>query len=157
MTETQTREPEILENLSEPERRAVRLVKTTVDCFNSRHGIGLFSGPARYNVLEERMMLCAVQARSLTEFWGILLRKMRWSTPPKRMDAEIVPQLDLTEREGLSVLRAIATQTASIVMLARYWHDETKQERRELEAEWKAIEEGAGAARAEEQEALDVS
>lgn len=157
MTEAKERpEPQILETLSEPERKAVALMKTTIDCFNSREGIGLFSGPARYNVLEERTMLCAVQARSLTEFWGILLRKMRWSTPPKRMDEEILSQLSLPEKDGLAVLRVVATQTASVVMLARYWHDETKKERREIEAEWKAIEEGVQTAKSDEQGAMDV-
>lgn len=121
----------------------MKLVKTAIDCFNSRDGIGLFSGPARYNVLEERMMLCAVQARSLTEFWGILCKKMLWPTPPKRMDEEILSQLIAAPKDGLEVMRVIATQPASIVMLARYWHGEDKQDRKELEAEWRAVEEGA--------------
>lgn len=138
---------EYLEGLTEPERRAVKLVKTAIDCFNSRDGIGLFSGPARYNVLEERMMLCAVQARSLTEFWGILCRKMLWPTPPKRMDEEILSQLTTAPKDGLEVLRAVATQPASVVMLARYWHDQDKGPRKELEAEWRAVEEDAAAKR----------
>lgn len=94
--------------------------------------------------------MCAVQARSLTQFWGILLRKMMWPTPPKRMDEEVISQLQpLSVQEGLAVLRVIATQTASVVMLARYWHDQTKADRRALEEEWEAIEEGL-AARTEE-------
>lgn len=120
----------------------MKLIKTAIDCFNSRDGIGRFSGPARYNQLESMAALCAVQARSLTEFWGILLRKMLWPAPPKRMDAEIIEQLQAAPKDGLAMLRVIAAQTASVVMLARYWHDETKAERRELEAEWRDIEEG---------------
>lgn len=89
------------------------------------------------------MMLCAVQARSLTEFWGILCKKMLWPTPPKRMDAEILSQLAAAPKDGLDVMRVIATQPASIVMLARYWHGEDKQDRKELEAEWRAVEEDA--------------
>lgn len=89
------------------------------------------------------MMLCAVQARSLTEFWGILCRKMLWPTPPKRMDDEILSQLGASPKDGLDVMRVIAAQPASIVMLARYWHDEDKQERKELEAEWRAVKEDA--------------
>lgn len=121
------------------------LVKTAIGCFNSRDGIGLFSGPARYNVLEERIMLCAVQAQSLTEFWGILCRKMLWPTPPKRMDEEILSQLSVEPEEGMQALRAIAKEPASIVMLARYLADQEKApslQRRELEEEWRAIDEG---------------
>ena len=131
----------------------MKLVKTAIDCFNSRDGIGRFSGPARYNQLESVSMLCAVQARSLTEFWGILCRKMLWPTPPKRMDAEVIGQLTATPKDGLDVLRIIATQPASVVMLARYWHDETKTERRELEAEWRAIDEDMSS---KAEETLDV-
>lgn len=119
------------------------LLKTAIGCFNSRDGMGLFSGPARYNVLEERASLCAVQARSLTEFWGILCRKMLWPTPPKRADEEVLSHLALPPDEGLEVLRAMATQPASVVMIARYLNDQDKAPRRELEAEWKAVEEAA--------------
>lgn len=122
----------------------MKLVKTAIDCFNSRDGIGLFSGPARYNVLEERMMLCAVQARSLTEFWGILCKKMLWPTPPKRMDEEILPLITGHEpSHDRAVLNAMRREPASIVMLARFWHDEDKQARKaeaaEIEAEWQEV------------------
>lgn len=132
----------------------MKLLKTTIDCFNSRDGIGRFSGPARYNQLEQVASLCAVQARSLTEFWGILLRKMMWPTPPKRMDEEILSQLSASPKDGLDVLRVIAMQTASIVMIARYLHDQDKTSRKDLEAEWQAVEEGLKKNSAEE--TLDV-
>lgn len=147
--------------MSEAQCRAIRLTKTAIDCFNSKDGIGLFSGMARYNVLEDRIRLCAVQARNLPQFWSILLTKMLWPTPPKRMDEIILSQLDvmeagMTEADELLVLRSIATETPFVVMLARYWHDQTKKERREMEEEWRQIEDGVQNARTEEQEGLGV-
>lgn len=119
----------------------MRLVKTTIDCFNSRDGIGLFSGPGRYATLEGRLVMAATQGRTLFEFWGVLLRKMLWPTPPKRMDEEVLSLL--SGAEDRLVLKAIASETASVVMLARLWHDEEKTarktEREELEAEWQNV------------------
>lgn len=110
---------------------------------------------ARYHALEGRLTVVATQSRSLFEFWGILLRKMMWPTPPKRMDSEVIELIKKSPDDRL-VLKAIASQTASVVMLARYWHDETKAERRELEKEWREIEEAAKEAGAKKEGTLDV-
>lgn len=118
----------------------MRLTKTIIDCFNSYEGIGLFSGMARYTQLERRMRIAAAQAQgSLFRYWGVLLKKMLWPTPPKRMDAEILSLVLGGEVGDRLVLKAISTEPSSIVMLARYWHDQDKQPRKELEAEWQEV------------------
>ena len=116
----------------------MRLVKTTIDSFNSYEGIGLFSGMGRYAALEGRITLAANASRSLFEFWGVLLKKMLWPTPPKRVDELILPLItgQFNDRE---VLNAMRKEPASIIMLARYWHDQDKQPRKELEAEWQEV------------------
>lgn len=117
----------------------MKLTKTIIDCFNSRDGIGLFSGMSRYAVLEGRIQIAAAQAQSsLFRFWGILLKKMLWPTPPKRVDEEVLGLLS-TSPDDRQVLKAILDEPSSIVMLARYWHTEDKQPREELEAEWQAV------------------
>jgi hypothetical protein len=117
----------------------VRLTKAAIDCFNSRDGIGLFSGPGRYNALEGRLQVAAVQAQgSLFRFWGVLMKKMLWPTPPKRYDEEIMGLLHESPDDRL-VLKAIADQPGSIIMLARLWHSEEKKPVKELEAEWQAV------------------
>lgn len=132
-------QPEYMESLKPPEQHAVKLIKTAIDCFNTRDGIGRFSGPARYHNLEAVLPLAATQAQgSLTRFWGVLLKKMMWPSPPKRMDEEIISLITSAKDERL-VLKALMEQPASICMLARYWHSEDKRPAKELEAEWQAV------------------
>jgi len=115
----------------------VKLIKTALDFYNAYDGIGLFAGPGRYAALEGRVRIAAVQSRTLFEFWSRLLTKMQWPTPPKKADAVILPML--RHEDELGVLRVLAEEAPSIVMLARAWHDEDKAARKEA---WEE-EEGA--------------
>ena len=124
---------ELMATLPPHQQNAVKLVKVSLDCFNSRDGTGLFAGVERYAQLGARASICAVQAgNSLTRFWGLLLAKMQWPTPPKRADAEIIEAIGCGG--DAAALAAIATETASIIMLARALHDEDKQQRRDYHA-----------------------
>lgn len=87
----------------------------------------------RYAVLAARASLCAVQAGgNVPKFWGLMLSKMLWTVPPKRADDAIVAAIGCPN--GVAVLNAIATETASIITLARMLHDADKQERRDYHA-----------------------
>ena len=90
----------------------------------------------RYAALAGRIEICAVQADSLPRFWALLLKRMRWPVPPKAADARILGAISAPG--GRDVLRALATETASIITLARMAHDQDKQARRELRAELQA-------------------
>lgn len=114
--------------MTPPQRAAVQLMQISLDCFNSADGAGLFTGVTRYNVLAARAQICAVQADNLPRFWALLLRRMRWDVPPKRMDDSILAAISASD--GGDVLRSLATETESIIMLARMRHDATKAERR---------------------------
>jgi hypothetical protein len=102
----------------------VKLIKISLDSFNSYDGTGLFAGPSRYAVLEGRVHLAAVQARSLFEWWALLLRKMMWPTPRDELAAEVMRLLQ--HHEAQDVLRVLSQETPAIIMLARALHDEAK-------------------------------
>lgn len=99
----------------------------------------MFSGVERYNALAGRLEICAVQADSLPRFWALLLKRMQWSVPPKAADARILAAISAPH--GRDVLRALASETASIITLARMWHDQDKQARKAIrEAESKEMQ-----------------
>lgn len=87
----------------------------------------MFAGVERYNVLAARVSLVAVQSRDMHGFWAKLLSKMRWPLPPKKADAKIVKALNVADPAG--TLRALATETISIVTIARMLHDQDKSAR----------------------------
>jgi hypothetical protein len=119
-----------LSTLSPPQQAAIRLIKLSLDCFNSADGAGMFAGVERYNVLAGRVEICAVQADSLPRFWALLLRRMQWPVPPKAADAAILEAISVPDAH--EVLRVLATETASVITLARMWHDQDKAARRAL-------------------------
>lgn len=104
-----------------------------MSCFNSADGTGLFTGVARYHALQGRVEICAAQARDLTQFWALLLRRMQWPVPPKAADASIVAAISAPDPRA--VLRVLATESASIITLARMVHGADKAERKALRAE----------------------
>lgn len=121
---------DLLESLAAPQRAAIDLVHLSLDCFNSVDGTGLFSGAERYGVLAGRIEISAVQADSLPKFWALLLRRMQWPVPPKLADGRILSAISAPD--GRAVLRALATETASIITLARMAHDQGKAARKAL-------------------------
>lgn len=108
------------------------LLRTALDSYNSAEGTGLFAGVSRYGILEGRVQLAAVQARTLREFWSILCRKMLWPITPRSADEAILGLL--ADPEPGPVLRLLAGQTAPLLMIARFTHDAGKQARRAARA-----------------------
>lgn len=119
----------MVEQLSKPQQQAVRLLKASLDYFNSYDGTGLFAGTGRYAILEGRVGICAAQARDLVHFWALLLRRMQWPVPPKSADGVILPLLE----GDTEVLRVLANETASVVMIARALHSADKETRKKIE------------------------
>lgn len=87
----------------------------------------MFAGVERYNILAARVSLVAVQSRDMHGFWAKLLSKMRWPLPPKKADSKIVKALSVADTAA--TLRALATETISIVTIARMLHDQDKSAR----------------------------
>ena len=110
--------------MSQSEREAVQIVRTALDCFNSKDGSGLFTGVERYAVLTARTGIAAVQSVSLSQFWANLLRRMMWGVPPRKFDGQITECL--TCEVPHEVIRILAMRTSAIVMLARMVHTEEK-------------------------------
>lgn len=124
---------QLLETMSPEQRAAIQLIKLSLDCFNSKDGIGLFGGVDRYKTLAGRVEICAVQADSLPRFWALLLRRMQWPVPPKSADPNIVSAL--SSGNDNDVLRVLASETASVITLARMAHDQDKETRRNLRSD----------------------
>jgi hypothetical protein len=131
---------EILDTLSVPQKHAVEILKTFIDCFNSADGIGLFAGVARYSYLESRCKICAVKSRDIMGFWSSLRQKLLCPIPPKKADKIIT---DLWGYSSLhsEVLNILATQSAECIMIARMLHDADKSERKRLWQELQAEQE----------------
>lgn len=122
----------LVANLTPPQQAAINILKLSLDCFNSADGTGLFSGAERYSILASRTEICAVQADSLPRFWALLLRRMQWPVPPKSADARILDAISAPNAH--EVLRVLATETASVITLARMLHDADKATRRAMRA-----------------------
>ena len=118
----------LIQGLSPAQQHAIGMIKLSLDCFNSAEGTGLFSGAGRYAVLAGRVEICAAQARDLAQFWALLLRRMQWPVPPKDRDDAIVEALSAPQPR--EVLRVLATETASVITLARMLHEQDKSARR---------------------------
>lgn len=129
---------ELLQTLSPPQRAAIGIIQLSLNCFNNADGTGLFAGVERYNVLAGRVEICAVQADSMVKFWALLLKRMQWPVPPKRADVLVVQALNVDSPH--EVLRVLATETASVITLARMMHDADKSTAREMRAALKAEE-----------------
>ena len=119
---------DLLSTLSPPQQAAINLIRLSLDCFNGADGTGMFTGVERYNVLAGRVEISAVQADSLPRFWALLLRRMQWPVPPKSADQRILAAI--AAPDARDVLRALATDTAAIITLARMWHDQDKGARK---------------------------
>lgn len=123
----------ILEMLSQPQKDAVKIIQVSLDCYNSKDGIGLFTGVERYNVLANRVGLVAVQSRDMASFWAKLVSKMLWQMPPKKFDQMVFDALSVSD--PAATLKALATETVSIVSIARMMHDKSKKERAAIREE----------------------
>lgn len=123
---------DLVSTLPQYQQDAISVIKTAIDCYNSVDGAGLFAGVDRYNNLLHRVEICAVQADNLPRFWALLLHKMCWEIPPRKMDARIIACLSANNAED--VLRCLSEEAASIVTLARMLHAEQKAELRDLYA-----------------------
>lgn len=102
----------------------MQIVRTALDCFNSKDGSGRFTDIERYDVLISGVAIAAVQSVSLLQFWANLLHYMMWGVPPRKFDGQITECL--TCEAPHEVIRILATRTSAIVMLARMVHAEEK-------------------------------
>jgi len=131
---------ELMESLTPAQNAGINLLKLSLNCFNSKDGTGIFTGPERYNVLAGRVEIVAVQAENLPRFWALLLRRMNWPVPPKWADEKIVEAISAPD--GVGVLRVLATETASCITLARMLHDEEKKDRKARNVDMSDVDEG---------------
>jgi hypothetical protein len=109
--------------LTEAQKNAVAIMKTFLDCYNSKDGTGMFSGISRYQILAARTEITATQSQSIFEFWAKLTSKMLINIHPAKLDNIIKAAISSC---GVESLRPLSTETASIIALARMLHTEQK-------------------------------
>jgi hypothetical protein len=102
-----------------PQQRAVNLIKLFIKVYNSKDGTGLFSGMARYQFLEERMKVAAIQSQTLLDFWSNLRQKLACPIASKSTDAELLEVWLLASTEQHETLHALATRAAELILIAR--------------------------------------
>lgn len=117
----------LVESLPQHQKDAIGIIKLSLDCYNSLDGNGLFKGVERYSQLQSRVEMASTQAQSLFEFWSILLKRMMWSLPPKAADKLITSAI--TGKDDRAVLNTLASDTPSIISIARMLHDADKATR----------------------------
>ncbi len=113
--------------LSEPEKVAILIIKTFMDCYNQGDGVGLFSGIERYSMLEGRIKIAAVQSQNLMDFWGNLRSKLQVPLTLKKYDSKIVKFWEKTEQ--VEILQFLAGQAGEAIMIARMLYDQDKQDK----------------------------
>lgn len=110
--------------LSNEQKHAVIIIEQFIIAYNSKEGIGLFSGMARYEYLEDRARIAAIQSSNIIDFWSRLREKLGCSLPPKRCD-DVILETWINE-EPHKVLKVIATQASECVMIARMIIEQNK-------------------------------
>lgn len=120
----------LLDGLPLHQQDAIKVIKLALDCYNSLEGSGFFKGMERYNVLQARAEIAAVQSQSLFDFWSNLQRRMHWTLPPKRADLLVVSAL--TGKDDGAVLATLQKDIVSIITIARLLHDNDKAARKAL-------------------------
>lgn len=114
--------------LAPHELTAVRILQLAIANYNTKDGLGLFTGPSRYNVLADRARLAAVKSLTLTRFWSELVASLRWPLTPRRVDDALLALL--ASGDDTLVLRAIASDTAALVTIARAANDADRATRK---------------------------
>jgi hypothetical protein len=119
----------LFNQLPPSQQRAVSIMQTFIDTYNSKDGTGLFSGVARYQYLEDRTKIAAVQSRTLMEFWSNLRQKLACPIPNKGEDVGITKMWVLSANDQHESINALATRAAEIIMIARSLADLDKADR----------------------------
>lgn len=125
---------EVLADITGPEFLAVVIIRKFVDFYtgaNGGDGEGLFSGVERYRMLEERLRHAATSASTLLCFWNRLCDTLHVGIQGGAEDGGLLRLLGLPKPTQAVVLEALATQYRSVVSLARFWHAQAVEARRQ--------------------------
>ena len=110
----------LLATMDEAEKKAAQIVRTAIDCYNSKDGSGRFVNVTRYQVLERQVAIAGTGATSLPQFWAKLLKAMEWSVPPSRFYCQIMDCL--TYDKPHEILKTLTERASFVVMVAHQMH-----------------------------------
>lgn len=109
---------DIVQGLSPAECRAVAIVALMIRLHGGPEGDGLFTGVARYSVLQGRVKMAAETSRDVRMMWDRATARMGWSITATDHDAAVLTLIRPSETDP-DVLRALADRSDSIVRLSR--------------------------------------
>lgn len=113
----------LYQELAEDEFLAVALLYEFMFAYSTADGVGLFSGAERYRRLEERAAQWAVRASSVFRWWGGLAKDLQVGLPIHGDDTLRVALFSVPAPVALRVLKTLAENSPSTVMLARVWRE----------------------------------
>jgi hypothetical protein len=112
----------IFEQSSFTEFSAGALIRLLLDIYNSRDGVGVFSGMDRYEKLESRIRSAATRSFSLRGFWSKLCHDLRLPVHGGDNDSSLLAFYALPRGLQQDILSLMVREYRSVVMLARAWH-----------------------------------
>lgn len=105
---------------------AAALLAEFIGEYNSKDGIGLFSGVERYRRLEERFSHAAIQSGNLFDLWGKACHALQVPPPDGETSQSFLRLLAMPTTLAQMVLHVLATAPRPCVMLGRLWAESTK-------------------------------
>src|SRR5574340_928533 len=117
---------EIVRDMPFPEFAAISLIRLLIDIYNSKDGVGLFSGMDRYAMLESRAHTAAVKSSGLRSFWSNITRDLQLPIQFVKQDEDITLFFALPPAVQFAIVNQIATEYRTIVTVARVWHSQIK-------------------------------
>lgn len=111
-----------------PQFLSVAALHEFITRYGGQDGNGLFSGTDRYRRLEERFQQSAVQSHTLFELWGMACNSLQVPNVDHGRDANLLRLLNTPAALAGLVLKSLADTPRPLVMLARLWVEQTKQQ-----------------------------
>jgi hypothetical protein len=105
---------------------ATALLRLFIDMYGGGEGEGLFAGMERYRRLEERFAQAATRAATLINAWSFVCADLQVGIPDSGENEAVLRLLTVPSTLGGLVLRELAENPRTLVMLAREWSSALK-------------------------------
>lgn len=133
-----------MRTLSAPEFLAVAAIQQFINSYGSKDGLGLFSGVERYRRLQERAAFHAIRTSSMFAWWGNLTTEMQVGMPARGDHHQQFALLGMPTALARLVLSQMVENSTSIVMLARIWNEQMRENAPTTALSFDVVDFGAG-------------
>ncbi len=107
---------------------ATTVARQFLDMYNHGDGVGAFSGMERHVRFEDRMRVAAIRARSLRQWWDLIVKMLGAPMHPKKFDRVLWDLFALPAGLQTAVLITLRDRSRSVASLARIWHERLKEQ-----------------------------